>query len=291
MSWFQGGLKMMKIFQVSVAMLSILSFTAMETVSSVAAGSVSIGTVSARGDFRLDSHVVRGNATLFNGSVVETGVATADLRVGKSAAITMSTNSRGTLYSDRLVLQQGESELTAPAAFHLEAEGLHVTATGPNSQGIVSLKPGNTVLVSALSGSFSVTNDHGLALASISPGRAMTFAFQSATSGPTFTGTGKVSFSDGHYYLTVKGTGAKYEINGNGLAKLVGKEVTITGTIQSATATGGALDVVDIISTKVLAAGLTGTSVAIISGFVVAAGVGTAVGVYEANKSTPAASQ
>ena len=112
MSWFQGGLKMMKIFQVSVAMLSILSFTAMETVSSVATGSVSIGTVSARGDFRLDSHVVRGNATLFNGSVVETGVATADLRVGKSAAITMSTNSRGTLYSDRLVLQQGESELT-----------------------------------------------------------------------------------------------------------------------------------------------------------------------------------
>ena len=282
---------MVRTIQVAATVLSILSFTAMETVSVAAAGSVSIGTVSARGDFSVDSHVVLGNATLFNGSVVETGGATADLRMDKGAAITMSTNSRGTLYSDRMVLQRGESELTAPQAFQLEVEGLHVAAIGPNSQGVVSLKPGKTVEVSSLSGTFNVSNDHGVALASISPGRAMTFAFQSGSSGSAFTGTGKVSFSDGHYYLTVKGTGAKYEINGNGLAKLVGKEVTITGTIQSATATGGALDVVDIISTKVLAAGLTGTSVAIISGFVVAAGVGTAVGVYEANKSTPAASQ
>ena len=282
---------MIRTIQVGVAVLSILSFTAMETVSVGAAESVSIGTVSARGDFRVDSHVVRGNATLFNGSVVETGGATADLRMGEGAAITMSTNSRGILYRDRLVLQQGESELTAPQAFQLQVESLRVVASGPKSQGVVSLTPNNTVQVSSLSGTFNVTNDHGLALASVSPGRAMTFAFQVNPVGSAFTGTGRVSFSNGHYYLTLKSTGAKYEIQGQGLAKLVGKEVTITGTIQSATATGGALNVVDILTTKVLAAGLTGTSVAIISGVVVAAGVGTAVGVYEANQSTPPASQ
>ena len=117
---------MIRTIQAGVAVLSILSFTAMETVSVGAAESISIGTVSARGDFRVDSHVVRGNATLFNGSVIETGSATADLRMGKGAAITMSANSRGTLYSDRLVLQQGESELTAPPAFQLEVQGLRV---------------------------------------------------------------------------------------------------------------------------------------------------------------------
>jgi hypothetical protein len=264
----------------------------METISVEAADSVSIGTVSARGDFHVDSHVVHGNATLFNGSLVETGTATADLRIGKGAAITMSTNSSGTLYSDRLVLHQGDTELTAPRAFHLEVDGLRVAANGPKSQGTVSLKPGNTVQVSALSGTFNVTNDHGVALASVSPGRAMTFAFQSSAIGSAFTGTGKVSFSDGHYYLTVRDTGAKYEIKGQNLAKLVGKEVTITGTVQSATAAGGALDLVDILSTKVLAAGLFGgTSGAIIGGVIVAASVGTAVGIYEANQATRPASR
>jgi len=278
--------------QVGVAIVSILSLTAMETVTVGAAEGVSIGTVSARGDFRVDSHVVRGNATLFNGSVIETGSATADLLMGKGAAITMSTNSRGTLYSDRLVLQQGESELTAPQAFQLEVEGLRVAANGPQSQGVVSLKPGNTVQVSALSGTFNVTNDHGLALASVSPGRAMTFAFQASPSVSSFTGTGKVTFSDGKYYLTLKSTGVKYELKGQSLAKLVGKEVTVTGSLENAASpAGGSIDIVDILSRTVVAAGVTGTSAAIIAGVVVVAAVGTGVGVYESKQSSTPASR
>jgi hypothetical protein len=210
----------------------------------------------------------------------------------EGATITMSTNSRGTLYSDRLVLQQGESELTAPEAFHLEAEGLHVAADGPNSRGVVSLEPGNAVHISALSGTFSVTSDHGLALASISPGRAMTFAFQSGSSGDAFMGTGKVSFSDGQYYLTLKSTGVKYELKGEGLAKLVGREVTITGTLETPTSpTDGGIDIVDIVSRKVVGGGLTGTSEAIIAGVIVGASVGAAVGIYKANQSSTPASQ
>ena len=283
---------MVRTIQVAATVLSILSFTAVETVSAAAADSVSIGTVSARGDFRVDSHLVSGNATLFNGSMVETGTATADLRMGKGATITMSTNSRGTLYSDRLVLQQGESELTAPEAFHLEVEGLRVSASGPNSHGVVSLKAGNTVQVSALSGTFSVTNDHGSTLASISPGRAMTFAFQSGSSGTTFTGTGKVTFSNGQYYLTLKTTGVKYELKGDGLSNLVGKEVTVTGTLETSTSPmGGNIDIVDILSKRVVGGGLTGTSEAIIAGVIVGASVGTAGGIYEANQSTPPASR
>ena len=88
---------MVRTIQVAATVLSILSFTAVETVSAAAAGSISIGTASARGDFRVDSHLVRGNATLFNGSILETGTATADLRMDKGATITMSTNSRSTL--------------------------------------------------------------------------------------------------------------------------------------------------------------------------------------------------
>src|SRR5208283_1855402 len=82
------------------------------------AATVSIGTISARGDMRVDNYMVKGNATLFDGSVVETGQASAVLRLDKGAEITMATDSGGILYRDRFVLQQGESELAASTSFH-----------------------------------------------------------------------------------------------------------------------------------------------------------------------------
>ena len=50
------------------AVLMILS-----TFSYAAAGTTAIGTVSARGDMRVDGYRVNGDATLFDGTVVETG--------------------------------------------------------------------------------------------------------------------------------------------------------------------------------------------------------------------------
>src|ERR1019366_9619255 len=91
------------------------------TLSNGYAGSVAIGTVSARGDMRVDQYKVNGNATLFDGSVVETDQATADLRLDKGVAVTMSTGSRATFYRDHLVLQNGMSELTSASPFQVEA--------------------------------------------------------------------------------------------------------------------------------------------------------------------------
>ena len=95
---------MLKKLQAVIVLLCMISYAE--------AGTVSIGTASVRGDMRVDSYTVNGNATLFDGSVVETGQATADLRLNKGTEITLATSSRGTLYSNRLVLQQGEGELT-----------------------------------------------------------------------------------------------------------------------------------------------------------------------------------
>src|ERR1035438_2849300 len=124
------GRAMLRKLQVAAVMSCMLSYAA--------AGTVSIGTASARGDMRVDSYTVKGNATLFDGSVVETGQATADLRLNKGTEITMSTGSRGTLYRDHLVLQRGESELAANSSFQLEANGFRVTPSEPNSRGVVS---------------------------------------------------------------------------------------------------------------------------------------------------------
>ncbi len=201
------------------------------TFSYAAAEKISIGTAGARGDMQVDSHMVKGNATLFDGSVVETGSATADLRLDKGVEITMAVDSRGTLHHDRIVLQQGESELAGSSSFQIEANGLRVSPNAPNSRGVVSLKPGNTVEVAALNGSFGVVNEHGVLLASVRPGSRMSFVVQSGANPTSFTGIGTVSFEDGHYFFTSE-SDAKYELTCKNYKKYVGTKVQITGTVR-----------------------------------------------------------
>lgn len=258
-------------------------------VSYAAAGTVSIGTASARGDMRVDNYLVKGNATLFDGSVIETGQATADLRLDKGVEVTLSTSTRGTLYRDRLVLQRGETEFAAPSSFQVEANGLHVTSNELNSRGVVSLNPGNMVEVAALTGSFGVTNDQGVLLASVRPGRMVSFAMQAGGSTTSFSGVALVSYVNGHYYITTA-EGVKYELTCKDVQKYIGtKDVVITGTIQAPSTEGGT----SMICVSAIAInGATGMSQAtkwIIAGGLVGAGVGAGVGIYEANQpSTPA---
>jgi hypothetical protein len=273
---------MFRKLQALAALMCMFSYVAAETVS--------IGTASARGDMRIDSYMVKGNATLFDGTVVETGQATADLRLDKGTEIMMSTSSRGTLYRDRLVLQRGESELAANSSFQLEANGLRVTPNEPNSRGVVSLRDGNTVEVAALNGSFGVTNDHGVLLASVRPGRVLSFAMQAgaAPASSSFSGEGMISFENGHYYF--ESLEGKYELIGNNLKRYVGTKVHLSGSISGSATQGATLAVTGSSIGVVGATGISATTVLIISGVVVAASTGVGIGVYAANQSSTPAS-
>lgn len=222
---------MFKKLQVAAILLCMLSYAT--------AGTVSIGTVSARGNMRVDNYVVQGNATLFDGSVVETGQASADLRLNKGAKITMSSSSRGTLYSDHLVLQQGESELAASNTFNLQANGIRVTPNEPNSRGIVSIKQGNTVEVASLNGGFGVSTAHGVMLANIKPGHTVSFAMQEGAKPDEFYGVGLVTQENGVYYLTTD-ENVKYVLTCKDFHHFVGDKVVVSGTIQGGSGQPGA---------------------------------------------------
>jgi hypothetical protein len=261
--------------------------------SNAAAGTVSIGTASARGDMRVDSHLVKGNATLFDGSVVETGQATANLRLNKGAEITMSTASRGTLHSDRLVLQQGESELTASNSFQLEANGLRVTPNEPNSRGVVSLKSGNAVEVASLNGSFGVTTDHGVLLANVRPGRVVSFAMQVGGNLATFSGVGLVSFENGTYYLTTA-EDVKYVLTCKDLHKYVGDKVVVSGTLQGGAPgqAGGTGSMLCVKSIEINGeSGMSKKNKWLIAGVIVGGAVGVGVAIADRNQGQPAASR
>ena len=274
---------MFRKLQALAALVCMFSYSAAETVS--------IGTASARGDMRIDSYMVKGNATLFDGTVVETGQATADLRLDKGTEITMSTSSRGTLYRSRLVLQRGESELAANSSFQLEANGLRVTPNETNSRGVVSLRAGNTVEVAALNGSFGVTNDHGVLLASVRPGHALSFAIQAgaAPSSTLFSGEGVISFENGHYYF--ESLEGKYELTGKDFKRYVGTKVHISGKVEGSAITGATLAVAVSSIGIVGGAGISATTGLIIAGTVVAAGAGVGVGISVANQSATPASR
>ena len=275
---------MLKNLQVAAILLCMLSYASAETVS--------IGTASARGDMRVDSYVVKGNATLFNGTVVETGQATADLRLDKGTQITMSTSSRGTLYRDRLVLQQGESMLAASSSFQLEANGLHVTPNMPNSRGVVSLKAGNTVEVAALNGSFGVTNDHGILVASVPAGHAALFAMQAGGENSTaYSSVGTVSYSNGHYFLTDSAS-EKFEITCKDLKRYVGKEVALSGTVQTAaTPVQDASSVVCARSVAINEAGMSASNKLLFGGVVAYTAAGFGLVITEANQNATPASR
>lgn len=270
---------MFKKLQVTAVLLCMLTYAE--------AGTVSIGTVSARGEMRVDNYAVNGNATLFDGSVVETRQATADLRLNKGTQVTMSTASRGTFYSDHLVLQQGQSEVSASGPFQLEANGLRVVPSQPNAHGVVSIKPDKTVEVASINGSFGVTSEHGVLLANVRPGRVVSFAMQAGANPETFSGVGLVSIENGTYYLTTDAD-VKYILSCKDFHKYVWDKVQVSGTLQT-TGNNSVLCVknIDINGGNAMS----GSKKWLIAGIIVGAGAGAGIGLAVSNSGSPSASR
>ena len=269
------------------------------TLSYAMAGTSAIGTASARGDMRVDGYAVKGDATLFNGTVVETGQNSAALRLDKGVEVKLATDTQGTLYRDRLVLQHGSTELATSGAFQIEAKGLHVAPALPNSTGTVSVGEGNTVEVAALTGAFRVTNSGGYVLAKIRPGSAMSFGASQPT--PVRSATpvhmtlfGDLTHVDGHYYLNlpVPDLGIVYELTGGNLDSLVGKRITINGVVDfNAKPTGKSSYVIEVATANEMVQPSDDSHKKAIIGTLVGAGAaGVAIGLYATNHNNAPAS-
>ena len=202
------------------------------------AASSAIGTVSTRGEIRVGGYSVKGTATLFDNTAVETNEFAATLRLDKGTEIKLGAGSSGTLFRDRLVLSRGVSELTTNRPFQLEANGLSIQPGTPGTSGTVAVSRENTVEVAALTGELRVTNSHGALLARVSPGAAVSLSAVPGAAGapaPNFSDIGLISLENGHFYLSSSQTGVKYEIIGNGISHYVGQKVIITGKLLNGT--------------------------------------------------------
>ncbi|MGA3189706.1 MAG: hypothetical protein ABSF22_21575 [Bryobacteraceae bacterium] len=191
------------------------------------AATPAIGIVTASGHFTLDRSQVWGNATVFEGSVIETGAASSEIALRNGAKLQLAKDSRARILSDRVVIEKGIGQMSAPESFEVNAANLRIHTTGRLR---VSLSEG--IEVASLTGSTRVASASGILLAAIPAGRSMSFSPQSASG--SVTRTGCLLFKDNHFIIQDENTQEVVEVAGQNFAAQLGNRVEVTGIASSA---------------------------------------------------------
>jgi len=219
-------------------------FAAVGCLLMLTAGAPSIGVVQSGGEFRVDGASVRGNATLFDGSLVETASARSILQLG-ALQVTLLPESRVKVFHD-----------------HLEAGSLHIASPVTQSALQVQTAGARHVAVASRTGNIEVRNAAGMLVANVHAGDSLNFDDQAAAS-TALRMSGVVQTRGGSFFLTDATTNVTVELKGSDLAKYAGKKVLVEGSsIPGAPAAAGASQVVQVISIQSLAAGAGGAAAA-----------------------------
>ncbi|MGA3187340.1 MAG: hypothetical protein ABSF22_09530 [Bryobacteraceae bacterium] len=236
-----------------------------------------IGTVVAKGTFRLDDATVTGNATLFEGATIETSRAASRMELSSGARVLLGTESKARFYGDHMVLEKGEGRLEKAESFRFEARGLTIQPETGNASARIVLAGGARVQVAALTGSFRVLNARGVLVANVASGRALVLEPQAVDTASKLTGT--LRQVGGHYLLTDETTNVTAELTGPGLAKQLGSRIEVTGTMDpTATPVTDASQIIRVSAVKSLGTGAAGSSGAAAAGQGGAAGTAAASG-------------
>ena len=235
---------------------------------SVAASPSSIGIVVTRGQAQVDGALVRGNSTLFQGSVVHTDAATSDLMLPRGSNLLLQPGSGIKVYREYAVLQNGGAIQRGNPGYLLVADGLKIHPLSPQGAALVDMQDKSHLRVAAQGGAVEVRNNAGALVARLDAGNALSFAVQvqqqtpaapaqnaAPTSGQAAPPTGTqltlhgILRKDhpgryGHFLLTDLVSNVTYELQGPGLDDLVGASVEATGSTFDTTPAAGASRVV-----------------------------------------------
>ena len=241
--------------------------------SSCFAASPAIGLVTADGSFQLDHSNVWGNATLFDGAVVETNVSSSQLQLSSGVNMRLAAESRASAFKSRLVLEKGIGQLES-SNYRIEADSLQVTADKPGATARVQVTGPNRIVVAAREGTVRVSNSQGVLIARLDKGREMAFEPQENSTTTVTKVSGILALKDGKFIVVDRVTNVTMQLQGDGLDKEVGNLVEITGTVDAEAPTvAGASQLIDVVKVKRLVKG--GAAAA---GAAAGAGAGAAAG-------------
>jgi len=199
-----------------------------------------IGFVKATGDFNMDGSQTRDNASLFNGSVIETAVSPSHVTLQNGTRVDLGTASRERVFRDHAVLEKGLTQVHGGYAYAILANNLRISSADPFR---VAVDEPGTVTVTAMDGSAEVKNARGQLVAMVTRGNSLNFQEAGASAPSQFTGClQKVGM---HYVLRDTMTNVVVELTGADLEKYVGKSVVVTGAVDpGATPVEGAAQVI-----------------------------------------------
>jgi hypothetical protein len=213
------------------------------TASVGAAATPVIGMASAQSGAMLDNTKVSGNATVFEGSTLQSS-GYSRVHLSNGSRLDLAAGSKAQVFANHVSLEQGMSEVQSPTGFEINTRTLKIQPTSSTSIARVKVDGDKQILVTALNSPVNVLNKDGMLVARVAPGLPLSFLPQ-AGAGPAFDSTGCILVKGGVPVL-VDSTGNQItEIRGLNLSKAVGNTVEIVGiSDSSATPAGGASSVV-----------------------------------------------
>jgi hypothetical protein len=240
---------------------------------SLAASPSNVGFVITGGEAQVDGSAIRGNSTLFQGSVVRSGNSTSDLMFPGGSNLLLQPETAVRVYREYAVLEKGTA--TQRGSRPVFADGLRVSSLSPLGAVVVGVKDASHLEVTAQSGAAEVRNPAGAVVARLEAGKVLSFAIQAPPAtegqsnpppetvvpqtaasadntpiGPQVTIHGLLRKDHagryGHFLLTDLATNVTYELQGSGLDDLVGGSVEVTGSLFDTKAAEGASKVMSV---------------------------------------------
>jgi len=205
-----------------------------------------IGIASSQGGVTLDNAKVSGNASVFDGSTLQTE-GYSRIHLNNGTRLDLAAGSRATVYSNHVSLDVGMSEIQNAAGFEVDAKTLRIR--GAEAGAIARVKVAEDrkmVYVTALNAPVNVLNHEGLLVARVTPGLPLSFVPQAGAS-TSYENTGCILQKAGAAVIVDETGNQVLELRGMDLRKVIGSHVKITGTIDaSAKPAAGATQVVKV---------------------------------------------
>lgn len=221
----------------------------------LAAADSSIGIATSSGEFLLDHARVAGNATLRDGALIETTAAPSALRLRHGPRIDLGEQARARVFSDRLVLEAGASDIRADTGFAVEAASLRITPAAAQTRARI-IRPGEKIVqVGVSQGSVQVRDARGILIANVVAGTPLEFEPQVAGAAPPSSFAGCLLQKQGRWVLYDQATRILVQLRGTGFEREWGNRIQVIGTTDTGAQSEVAAQVVDVTSFTRLAQG------------------------------------
>lgn len=245
--------------------------------SVAAAATPVIGMASAQNGATLDDAKVSGNATVFEGSTLQSS-GYSRVHLNNGSRLDLAAGSKAQVFANSITLEKGMSEVQSSTGFEIDARTLKIQPSNSSAIARVKLDGDKQVMVTALNSPVNVLNRDGMLVARVAPGLPLSFMPQ-AGAGSAFDSTGCIVVKGGAALLVDSTGNQVFEVRGLDMRKAVGNTTHVTGlTDSSATPAGGASAVVKGSKATVTKKGGCSTQATKIGASTAAAGLGAAAG-------------